>query len=211
MTASPLLQVERPLRADAKRNYDQLIAAADAEFTEKGATASLEEIAKRAGVGIGTLYRHFPTRDDLIARVLQKSTQALVARGRALLEKPAPADQLQKWIAELVVYVTTYRDLTAALANSYVANTDTELCQGCEAITATGGALLARAQAASEIRSDAEVKEIILSAHSAAWIAEQTKDPGAVDRLLGILFDGLRYVKKKPPPPAKKKKRATKR
>src|SRR5688572_4966039 len=199
----------RPLRADARRNYDLLIEAADAEFTEKGAAASLDEIAKRAGVGIGTLYRHFPTRDDLIARVLQESTQALVSRGRALLDKPAPADQLQKWIAELVVYVTTYRDLTAALANSYVAKTDTELCQGCEAITATGAALLARAQAASEIRSDAEVKEIILSAHSAAWIAEQTKDPAAVHRLLGILFDGLRVMKK--PVTKKKKASATRR
>jgi AcrR family transcriptional regulator len=215
MTASsPVLQVERPLRADAKRNYDQLIAAADAEFTEKGATASLDEIAKRAGVGIGTLYRHFPTRDDLIARVLQESTQALVTRGRALLDKPAPADQLQRWMTELVTYVTTYRDLTAALANSYVAKTDTELCQGCEAITATGAALLARAQAAHEIRSDADVKEIILSAHSAAWIAEQTKDPAAVNRLLGILFDGLRVVtrpKPKPAPRPKSKRRATKR
>lgn len=198
MTASPNLQVERPLRADAKRNYDQLIAAADAEFTERGATASLEEIAKRAGVGIGTLYRHFPTRDDLIARVLQESTQALVARGRALLDKAAPADQLQHWIADLVAYVTTYRDLTAALANSYVAKNDTELCQGCEAITATGAALLSRAQDAHAIRGDADIKEIILSAHAAAWIAEQTKDPAAVDRLLGILFDGLRVVKKRP-------------
>ena len=207
MTApSPILQVERPLRADAKRNYDQLIAAADAEFTEKGATASLDEIAKRAGVGIGTLYRHFPTRDDLIARVLQQSTQALVARGTAMLDKPAPADQLQKFIAALVTYVTTYRDLTAALANSYVAKNDTELCQGCEVITATGRALLSRAQDAFEIRSDADIKEIILSAHAAAWIAEQTKDPGAVDRLLGILFDGLRVVTK----PKPKKRRATK-
>ena len=208
---SPVHQVvDRPLRADAKRNYDQLIAAADAEFTEKGATASLDEIAKRANVGIGTLYRHFPTRDDLIARVLQESTQVLVARGRTFLEKPAPADQLAKWIAELVTYVTTYRDLTAALANSYVVKNDTELCQGCEAITATGAALLSRAQKAKEIRSDADVKEIILSAHAAAWIAEQTKDPGAVARLLGILFDGLRVVdrpKRKKKPAAKKRRR----
>jgi AcrR family transcriptional regulator len=198
MTApSPILQVDRPQRADAKRNYDQLIAAADAEFTQKGATASLDEIAKRAGVGIGTLYRHFPTRDDLIARVLHKSTQSLVDRGRAMLDKPSPADQLAKWIAELVVYVTTYRGLTGALANSYVADEDTELCQGCVMITETGEALLARAQREREIRSDAAIKEIILSAHAAAWIAEQTKDPAAVDRLLGILFDGLRVVEPK--------------
>jgi AcrR family transcriptional regulator len=203
---SPNRQVERPLRADAKRNYDLLIAAADAEFTERGATASLDDIAKRAGVGIGTMYRHFPTRDDLIARVLQAGTQAVVARGQAMLDKPDPATQLTSWITALVQYVTTYRDLTAALANSYVAKTDTELCAGCTAISDTGQALLERAQAAGAIRGDAEVKEVILSAHAAAWIAEQTKDPGAVDRLLGILFDGLRVVAPKKPKPAARRR-----
>ena len=184
--------LERPLRADAQRNFDLLLEAADAEFTEHGATASLEDIARRAGVGIGTLYRHFPTRDDLIARVLQESTQAIITRGEELLAKPHPAKQLQTWIAELVEFVTTYRDLSAALAQSWVAENETRLCANCEVMTATGGALLERAQAAGEIRADAEIKEIILSAQAAAWISEQTKDPGAVDRMLSILFDGLR-------------------
>ena len=196
--------LDRPLRADAQRNFELLLAAADAEFTEHGATASLEDIAKRAGVGIGTLYRHFPTRDDLIARVLQESTQAIVARGQALLAKPQPAKQLQTWIIELVGFVTTYRDLTAALAQGWVASNETQLCANCDVMTATGGALLARAQAAGEIRADAEIKEIILSAQAAAWIAEQTKDPGAVDRMLAILFDGLRAGTK--PAPKRKAK-----
>ena len=194
---SPNIQADRALRADAKRNHDLLVAAADAEFAEHGATASLEDIARRAGVGIGTLYRHFPTRDDLIARVLEEGTNAIVARGRALIDKPNPGKQLATWITELVAYVTTYRGLTAALANSYISETGTRLCAGCEVISETGAALLARAQAAGEIRADAEVKEVILSAHAAAWIAEQTKDPGAVDRLLGILFDGLAAQPKK--------------
>ena len=184
--------IERPLRADAQRNYDLLIAAADAEFTEHGATASLDDIAKRAGVGIGTLYRHFPTRDDLIARILEVSTRDIIALGEAAITKPNPGKQLTTWITKLVEYVTTYRGLTGALAAGYVSDTDTQLCVGCELISSTGAALLARAQAAGEIRRDAEIKEVILSAHAAAWIAEQTKDPGAVDRMLGILFDGLR-------------------
>jgi AcrR family transcriptional regulator len=202
---SPNRQVERPLRADAQRNYDLLIAAAEAEFRENGATASLDDIAKRAGVGIGTLYRHFPTRDDLIARILEESTHEIVARGRARVGRPNPATQLAQWITELVKYVTTYRGLTAALANSYITDTRTQLCVGCQAITETGAALLTRAQEAGEIRKDAEVKEVILTAHSAAWIAEQTNDPGAVKRLLGILFDGLRAV---PAKPKRKRKRS---
>jgi AcrR family transcriptional regulator len=192
---------EKPLRADAQRNYDRLLEAADAEFTERGATASLEDIAKRAGVGIGTLYRHFPTRDDLIAKMLETRTVAIIARGRGLLASRDPAAQLEQWLRELVEYVTTYRDLTGALAASYVAENDTQLCAGCDAITTTGAALLERAQKAGTIRRDAEIKEIILSAHAAAWIGEQTKDPGAVDRLLGILFDGLRAS----PPRAKRR------
>jgi AcrR family transcriptional regulator len=195
----------RALRADAQRNYDRLIRAADALFTERGADASLEDIAKRAEVGIGTLYRHFPTRDDLIAKVLYESTAGIVARGAALRDAASPAAALAQWLRELVIYVTTYRGLTAALANSYVGS-GTQLCSNCDRIAQAGGALLARAQAAGEIRRDADVREVILTAHSAAWIAEQTKDPGAADRLLGILFDGLRTIR-----PARRKPVAQRR
>lgn len=197
---SPNRQATRALRADAQRNYDLLVAAADAEFTSHGATASLDEIARRAGVGIGTLYRHFPTRDDLIARVIEGGTQSIVERGQARIDQPDPAAQLEAWITELVRYVTTYRGLTAPLASGYVTDANTQLNSGCAAISATGAALLARAQEAGQIRGDADVKEVILSAHAAAWIAEQTKDPGAAERLLGILFDGLRSVRPAAPP-----------
>lgn len=192
MSARPTPPPERPQRADAKRNAELLIAAADAEFASNGASASLEDIARRAGVGIGTLYRNFPTRDDLIARVLMSGNDVIVARARELLAAPDAGVALATWLRELVTHVQTYRGLTAALANSYVTANGTQLCATCDVIADAGAALLARAQAAGEIRKDAEVREVILTAHSAAWIAEQTKDPSAVDRLLGILFDGLR-------------------
>jgi AcrR family transcriptional regulator len=198
MSARPTPPSERPQRADAKRNAERLIAAADAEFAARGADASLEDIARRAGVGIGTLYRNFPTRDDLIARVLWAGNEVIVARAHDLLAEDRAGEALATWLRELVTHVTTYRGLTAALANSYVASTGTQLCATCDAIADAGARLLARAQAAGEIRADAEVREVILTAHSAAWIAEQTKDPGAVDRLLGILFDGLRAQPAKP-------------
>ncbi|MFT3700065.1 MAG: helix-turn-helix domain-containing protein [Kofleriaceae bacterium] len=191
------MQTQRPLRADAKRNLELLIAAADAEFSEHGADASLEDIAKRAGVGIGTLYRNFPTRDDLIARVLQVGNDSIVARGKELLKAKHPGDALAQWLRELVDHVTTYRGLIAAVAASYVAENGTQLCATCDTISDAGAALLKRAQDAGEIRADAEVREVILTAHSAAWIAEQTKDPTAVDRLLGILLDGLRAIPRK--------------
>lgn len=198
MSVIPTLENGRALRADARRNYDRLIEVADAVFREQGARASLEDIARRAKVGIGTLYRHFPTRDDLIAKVLAESTAVIVARARALADAVSPGAALAEWLRELVTYVTTYRDLTAALASSYVGS-GTQLCSNCGAIAEAGGALLARAQAAGEIRRDAEVREVILTAHSAAWIAEQTGDQAAPDRLLGILFDGLRPRPASPP------------
>jgi len=191
MTSPP----PRPLRADAKRNCDRLIAAAKSEFAERGASASLEDIAERARVGIGTLYRHFPTRDDLIAKVLASGTETIVARGRELLGHARPGEALVIWLRELVDHQTTYRGLTAALAQGYIADNGTQLCASCDLITQAGQALLSRAQATGEIRPDSEVRELILTAHSAAWIAENTEDPAAVDRLLGILFDGLRVVR----------------
>jgi AcrR family transcriptional regulator len=208
ITTSPKAQAAVPLRADAQRNYDLLVAVAHAEFTAHGADVPLEEIARRAKVGIGTLYRHFPTRDDLLAKVLTDGTAKILERGRVLLAGDAPGEDLIQWIRELADYTTTYRGLTTALAASYVTAKDTRLCTCCETMTAMGDALLARAQAAGEIRPDAQVKEIILTAHSAAWIAEQTRDPSAVRRLLAILFDGLRVIA---PRPTTKPKRARKR
>ena len=185
------------MRADAQRNLDLLVAAADAEFAAHGAAASLEDIAKRAGVGIGTLYRNFPTRDDLIARVLFAGNDSIVRRAKELLESDKPGEALAIWLRELVTHVTMYRGLIAAVAASFTKDGDDQLCVTCCTISEAGAALLDRAQKAGEIRPDAEVKEVILTAHSAAWIAEQTKDPGAGDRLLGILFDGLRVIPKK--------------
>lgn len=197
------LHTQPPRRRDAKRNYDQLLAAAEAEFTEHGASASLEDIARRAGVGIGTLYRHFPTRDDLIAAVLLEGNAAIVARAQDLMSSSMPATALYQWLRALVAHVTRYRGLAAAVATSFVTEGGTQLCTTCGAIADAGAALLKRAQEAGEIRRDAEGREVILTAHSAAWIAEQTKDPTAVDRLLGILFDGLRAL----PRPNKPRKR----
>lgn len=191
-----------PLRADAQRNYDLLVATADAEFRSHGADVPLEEIARRAQVGIGTLYRHFPTRDDLLAKVLDDSTSAIVRRGQELMERDAPGEALIQWLRELAEYTATYRGLTTTLANSYFTKTGSRLCSSCELLSSMGEELLKRAQAAGEIRGDAQVVEIIMSAHSAAWLGEQTRDPGAVRRLLDILFDGLRVVKPSATPAA---------
>lgn len=181
----------RPLRADARRNYDLLVAAANAAFTERGADASLEDIARRAGVGIGTLYRHFPTRDALLAKVLTDGTEAMNARAEELLAVEPPIAALAAWLNALVGYVTTYSGLAKALAASLVTTT-TKLGCSCQAMSAGGARLLVRAQQTGEIRADATIKEVMLAAHAAAWAAEQTSEPVIAQRLLTLLIDGLR-------------------
>jgi AcrR family transcriptional regulator len=179
------------LRADAKRNYDLLVAAADDAFSEHGADASLEDIARRAGVGIGTLYRHFPTREALLAKVLDQGTAAIVARAGELLGAPSPTLGLARWLEALVGHVTMYRGLTEAVAAGY-GTTNEPLCSGCDAIAAAGDALVRRAQDAGELRADADPRDVIMAAHAAAWVGEQTQDPDAPARLLATMLAGLR-------------------
>ena len=181
----------RQVRADAVRNQELLVAAADAAFTEHGADASLDEIARRAGVGIATLYRNFPTRDALLAAVLDGGTAAIVARAEQLLTAPGPLDSLSRWLEALVEYVATYRGLSEVVAAAYAAKGD-PLCIGCEAISSAGEALVRRAQAAGELSQDARPKDVIMAAHAAAWVGEQTKDKHAPARLLNTLLAGLR-------------------
>jgi AcrR family transcriptional regulator len=179
------------LRADARRNYDRLVAAADAAFTERGADASLEDIARRAGVGIGTLYRHFPTREALLAKVLDDSAAAMIARANELRDVSPPTAALALWIDAMIGYVTTYSGLSKSLAASLV-TTSSELGCTCQRMSAAGDMLLTRAKRAGELRRDASFDDIMLGVHAAVWAAEQTSEPAAAKRLLKILIDGLR-------------------
>jgi len=112
-------QEPAPMRSDARRNRERLLAAAMSAFTEKGADdISLEEIARRAGVGIGTLYRHFPTRQSLLESVYRDQVEALCERARALGEEPAPAEALTAWLRALVTFSLTKRNLVAGLFGS---------------------------------------------------------------------------------------------
>jgi AcrR family transcriptional regulator len=189
----------RPLRADAKRNHELILAAADAAFSEHGANASLEDIARRAGVGIGTLYRRFPTRDALLAAILDEGTAAIVARGNELLTARSPRDGLTRWLEALAVHVTRYRGLTGLVAEAYGVKGD-PLCRGCDAISGIGETLVRRAQQAGELRADALPHDIVLAAHAAAWVGEQSQDPEAPKRLLATVMAGYSAAGPKKPP-----------
>jgi AcrR family transcriptional regulator len=180
---------KRPKRADARRNYDSLVAAAREAFTESDRSASLEDIARRAGVGIGTLYRNFPTRSDLVEAVYVDEVEAL-ARSADELAALEPWEALTAWLQRFVGYVATKQSLSDELFA--IAERDAAVFAGCRAVLHTAGApLLARAQAEGVVRPDVTIDEVVRMVAGIAKIPSE--DPAEIQRLLGVALDGLRY------------------
>ena len=181
-------QHQRPKRADARRNYDKLVAAARAAFAENGASAPLEDVAERAGVGIGTLYRHFPTRQALLEAVYLDEVEAM-ARAAADLADLPPWEALTQWLHQYVGFAATKRALTEALLE---AAPDSDVLISCRtAILSAGTALLERAQEAGVVRPDTDFLDVGRMVSGIAVVP--TADPGQKERLLALALDGLRY------------------
>jgi AcrR family transcriptional regulator len=178
----------RPKRADARRNYDRLIEAARAAFAELGGSASLEEIARRADVGIGTLYRHFPTRQALIEAVYVEEVAAL-ARSAADVADLEPWDAVVAWFRRFVQYALTKRVLVTELVATV--GREADVFQRCRLeLQAAGEPLLERAQEAGVVRPDAQYIDV---ARMVAAIAVTPVDAEQVERMLELALDGLRY------------------
>jgi AcrR family transcriptional regulator len=181
--------INRPKRADARRNYDKVVTAAREAFAERGASTSLEEIARRAEVGIGTLYRNFPSRQALLEAVYVGEVED-VSRSAAEFEQLEPWEALSGWLHRLVGYLVTKHALAAELLD-YVGR-EAPLFQQCRtSLFAAGEPLLARAQEAHVVREDTDLGEIIQMIGGIAKI--QAVDPEQVEHILDIALDGLRY------------------
>jgi AcrR family transcriptional regulator len=181
--------LRRPRRSDARRNYDKLIAAGREAFTEDGKAASLEDVARRAGVGIGTLYRHFPSRQNLLEAVYVEEVDALCRSAVELADQP-PWEALVRWLHRFVGYLATKQ----ALAEELLAynDRDADVFQTCRKNMYAGGEpLLVRAQQAHVVRADTDIAEVIQLVGGIAKI--QTAEPEQLDRLLDMALDGLRY------------------
>jgi AcrR family transcriptional regulator len=178
----------RLMRADARRNYERVLAAARDAFAAAGSATSLEEIARQAGVGIGTLYRHFPNRQVLLGAVYAEEIEAL-CRSAAEYAELEPWDALVVWLHRFVGYLATKQALAAELLD--YTGRDAPLFTGCrELICAAGGQLLERAQEAGVVRPDTNLPDVIQLAGGIAKI--QPGDRGQVYRILDIALDGLR-------------------
>ena len=179
----------RPLRADARRNRDRLLDAAVRAFSQDRADVTLDAIAKGAGVGIGTLYRHFPTRLDLQAAVYRSQVLAVCEAASELVATVPPEQAFFGWVRAMAGYLTTKRGLSRALIEAV--GKDSELISGCwVAMRDSTDRLLAHAQRAGVLRADISAQDVLRLVHGITIATEQT--PADTGRLLALVLDGLR-------------------
>lgn len=190
--AAPTTEKPRAPRADAVRNRDLLLATASDLFSERGIEAPLEEIARRAGVGIGTLYRHFPTRDNVIEAVYRREVEMLCEGVPDLQREHSPEDALAAWMRAFTNYVAKKRGMAMALKS--VLGIDNELFkQSHERIQQAIGTLVTAAVADGSIRADVDPDDLL---RAMGGICMATDTPGWTDRtgrLVDLLMDGLRF------------------
>jgi AcrR family transcriptional regulator len=181
----------RKPRADAQRNRARLLKTAKAAFAEKGAEASLDEIARTAGVGAGTLYRHFPTRDALIEAVYRHETEQLVAAATRLAGTHAPTAALREWLQLFVDYMATKHGMYEAL-NSIVGGTSELYSASTEQMTRAIAKLVDRAAASGDIRSDFDPLDLLRALAGVANMSSGPDGTQAAKRMIDILIAGIR-------------------
>jgi AcrR family transcriptional regulator len=192
MMPSTTVPAARPLRADAQRNRDKLLAAAAEAFAAEGENVALEAIAARAGLGIGTLYRHFPSREALVAAAYRNEVDALCAAAAVLLES-LPADQaLRAWAERFADYIATKRSMGDALRSA--ACSDSPLFADTrERIVSALRLLLEAGAAAGTLRADVDPKDVIRVINGIWYLPEGPEWRADVGRMLDLVIDGLRY------------------
>jgi AcrR family transcriptional regulator len=181
----------RKPRADALRNRERVLEAAKAVFSAGGAEASLEAVARRAGVGIGTLYRHFPTREALFEAVYRREVQQLWELAEQLKGEAAPVEALRRWLRSNVEFVATKKGMSAALALAVHGSSDLH-AYAFDRLTKAVGALLGRAIATGEIRSDVSPEDLLRALVGMCYMHDQPGWQASVMRLVDVFVDGLR-------------------
>lgn len=175
----------KPMRADARRNYDKVVATAAEAFRESGIDTSLDDIAKRAGVGAGTLYRHFPSREALVAAAMRQDTAALVESARA--DEPGdPGERLVEWVRALARHVGAYQGLPEIIIAS-AGDPESPLYTSCADLRVAGADILGAAQRSGGIRADLTVDELFTLANMIALGRNCVES----QRLLELVVEGI--------------------
>jgi AcrR family transcriptional regulator len=184
--------VARAQRADACRNRDRLLEVASAAFADRGVEASLESIAKEAGLGIGTLYRHYPTRDALIEAVYRHNVELLCDGADELRETLPPDQALSQFMQRFVAYVATKKGLAIYLKSVVAA--DSDLFQSSQArVSETIASLVAAAADAGSIRADVDGMDLLRALSGVCMMTDHPGGPEHGVRVATLLMDGLRY------------------
>ncbi len=183
--------INRRVRADAQRNTDAVLQAALAVFATSGVDAPVREIAEKAGVGVGTVYRHFPQRSDLIAAVFRREIDACADAAQILADEHEPFDALAQWMQRYVALIATKRGLATALHSGNPAF-DTLPVYFKERLRPAFRTLLESAAAAGAVRNDVDADDILGAVASLCMTADGDR-PGHAQRMVALLADGLRY------------------
>jgi AcrR family transcriptional regulator len=178
------------MRADARKNHDHLLAVAGAVITEQGAEASMRDIARRAGVGLATLLRHFPTREALLEALLRTSFDELTAKAGTLETSSSTEDALVSWLRDFVACAHNYRGVVALMVTA-IEDTQSALHASCVTMRAAGTRLLARAQGEGMARTDIDGTDLFALAGSLAWLGDQPSLAPRVDHLFGVVMSAI--------------------
>jgi AcrR family transcriptional regulator len=181
----------RKPRADAVRNRERVLEAAKAVFSAGGAEASLEAIAHRAGVGIGTLYRHFPTREALFEAVYRREVEHLADLAEKLQKEPDAVEALRHWLRSNVRFVATKKGMSSALALAVDKNSEL-FSYTSDQLTRAVGRLLARAVDAGKVRDDVRPEDVLRALVGMCYMNDQPGWQASVLRLVDVFVDGLR-------------------
>lgn len=181
----------RPRRADAARNRESIVKAARAAFEANGVDASLDEIARSAGVGPGTLYRHFPTRDDLVAAALSEHADEVLAAGEELMTDTAPLPALQAWLHALVEFSGTYGGLSDLTVSASTRSGSESLMAICRPLETHNAAFVQAAVKSGDLRSDVTPDDVFVLASAVAWADRYDRDRTRARTRMDAFLRGL--------------------
>lgn len=177
------------MRADAQQNYAQILAVARTVM-KHGADASLRDVARKAEVGLGTLYRHFPTREALLEALLRTGFDELTAKARALETARASGDALVSWLREVVTLANDYRGAIASMVAA-IDDPDSALHASCVAMKSSGARLLARAQKAGLARTDLDGADLFAIVAALSWMGDQPALAKRAEHLFGVIAGAI--------------------
>lgn len=178
------------MRADARKNYEHLLDVARVVVGEQGADASLRDVARQAGVVVGTFYRHFPSREALLEALLRTSFDELTAQAAELEASSSPKDALDVWLRACVAFSRTYRGVTTMMMSA-IEDTESALHASCVTMRAAGTQLLTRAQTAGTARAHLDGTDLFALISALAWLGDQPSTAGRADHLLDVIATAI--------------------